>query len=127
MADEQITLDYYKGLPRLTVPLPSRKERCRLTLKPMSNTVGDLSSMLKAEDRGIDRVTISSKGTYHVQRVRLVYLDSQSRLLRVARRVHLFEKRAVYMTAYLSATREVYFYTEEPLPRTHELLSLIHI
>lgn len=60
--EEQITLDYYKGLPRITVPLPSRKERCRFTLKPTTNTVGDLSTMIKAEDRGIDRVTISSKG-----------------------------------------------------------------
>lgn len=61
---EQITLDYYKGLPRLTIPLPSRKERCRFTLKPVSNTVGDLCTMVKAEDRGIDRVVISSNGTY---------------------------------------------------------------
>lgn len=60
--EEQITIDYYKGLPRITVPLPSRKEKCRFTLKPISNTVGDLTSMIKGEDRGVDRVALSSKG-----------------------------------------------------------------
>ncbi|RZC41566.1 calcium uniporter protein, mitochondrial, partial [Asbolus verrucosus] len=44
------------GLPQITVPLPSRRERCRFTLRPISNTVGDFHEMLKKEDRGIDRV-----------------------------------------------------------------------
>ncbi|XP_065215170.1 calcium uniporter protein, mitochondrial isoform X2 [Planococcus citri] len=59
--DHQITIDYYRGLPRITVPLPSRNEKCRFTLKPISNTVGDLTSMIQQEDRGIDRVVLSTK------------------------------------------------------------------
>lgn len=59
--EQIVTLDYHKGLPRITVPLPSRKEKCRFTLKPVSNTVGDLTSMIMAEDRGVDRITLSSK------------------------------------------------------------------
>lgn len=51
-----VTVDYCRGLPQLTVPLPSRKENCRFTLKPISNTVGDFIEMLKKEDKGIDRV-----------------------------------------------------------------------
>ena len=46
----------------MTVPLPSRRERCRFTLRPISNTVGDFLAMLCHEDRGIDRVSVSSLG-----------------------------------------------------------------
>ena len=46
----------------MTVPLPSRRERCRFTLRPISNTVGDFLTMLCHEDRGIDRVAVSSLG-----------------------------------------------------------------
>ena len=46
----------------MTVPLPSRQERCRFTLRPISNTVGDFLAMLCHEDRGIDRVAVSSLG-----------------------------------------------------------------
>ncbi|KAK7603266.1 hypothetical protein V9T40_003265 [Parthenolecanium corni] len=59
--DEQIVIDYYRGLPRITVPLPSRKEKCRFTLKPISNTVRDLTTMIQEEDRGIDRVILHTK------------------------------------------------------------------
>ncbi|KAI4465374.1 calcium uniporter protein mitochondrial [Holotrichia oblita] len=60
MRKEGVTIEYCRGLPQVTVPLPSRKERCRFTLRPVSNTVGDFLQMLKAEDRGIDRVVILS-------------------------------------------------------------------
>ncbi|XP_066991417.2 calcium uniporter protein, mitochondrial [Anabrus simplex] len=56
----EVTVEYYRGLPQVTVPLPSRKERCRFTLRPISNTVGDFLDMLTHEDRGIDRVAVSS-------------------------------------------------------------------
>lgn len=46
----------------MTVPLPSRRERCRFTLRPISNTVGDFLAMLCHEDHGIDRVAVSSLG-----------------------------------------------------------------
>jgi hypothetical protein len=51
-----VTIEYQRGLPQITVPLPSRREKCRFTLKPISNTVGDFIEMLKKEDKGIDRV-----------------------------------------------------------------------
>jgi len=56
----EVTVEYFRGLPQVTVPLPSRRERCRFTLRPISNTVGDFLSMLCHEDRGIDRVAVSS-------------------------------------------------------------------
>nr|CAD7262814.1 unnamed protein product [Timema shepardi] len=58
----EVTVEYFRGLPQITVPLPSRKERCRFTLRPISNTVGDFLEMLRHEDRGIDRVTVNTVG-----------------------------------------------------------------
>lgn len=55
-----VTVEYIRGLPQVTVPLPSRRERCRFTLRPISNTVGDLLQMLRSEDKGIDRAVIST-------------------------------------------------------------------
>lgn len=53
-----VSVVYINGLPHLTIPLPSRNEKCRFALKPVSHRVGDLIEMLKTEDRGIDRATI---------------------------------------------------------------------
>ncbi|XP_076269483.1 mitochondrial calcium uniporter isoform X2 [Rhynchophorus ferrugineus] len=58
---EELNVEYHKGLPKITVPLPSRKERCSFVLKPISNTVGDFLDMLKREDKGIDRVVCKSQ------------------------------------------------------------------
>lgn len=59
-----VTVEYIRGLPQVTVPLPSRKERCRFTLRPISNSVGDFTEMLKKEDKGIDRaVALAMDGT----------------------------------------------------------------
>lgn len=55
-----VTVEYCRGLPQLTVPLPSRREKCLFTLKPISNCVGDFIEMLKKEDKGIDRVIAST-------------------------------------------------------------------
>ncbi|XP_057338782.1 calcium uniporter protein, mitochondrial isoform X2 [Microplitis mediator] len=55
-----VTIDFHRGYPRITVPLPSRKEKCIFTLKPITNTVGDFIHMLKEEDRGIDRACITT-------------------------------------------------------------------
>ncbi|XP_034941225.1 calcium uniporter protein, mitochondrial [Chelonus insularis] len=55
-----VTIDFHRGFPRITVPLPSRKEKCMFTLRPITNTVGDFLHMLKAEDRGIDRACITT-------------------------------------------------------------------
>nr|XP_012229848.1 PREDICTED: calcium uniporter protein, mitochondrial isoform X1 [Linepithema humile]XP_012229850.1 PREDICTED: calcium uniporter protein, mitochondrial isoform X1 [Linepithema humile]XP_012229851.1 PREDICTED: calcium uniporter protein, mitochondrial isoform X1 [Linepithema humile] len=56
----EVTVAYHRGLPRITVPLPSRREHCSFTMKPITHTVGNFIDMLKTEDRGIDRACITS-------------------------------------------------------------------
>lgn len=48
------------GLPQITIPLPSRNEKCVFSLKPISHNVGDFVDMLKFEDKGIDSVFIKN-------------------------------------------------------------------
>ncbi|XP_046753279.1 calcium uniporter protein, mitochondrial isoform X2 [Diprion similis] len=55
-----VSVIYHRGLPRVTVPLPSRREKCMFTLKPITHTVGDFLEMLKQEDKGIDRALITT-------------------------------------------------------------------
>ncbi|XP_063291177.1 calcium uniporter protein, mitochondrial [Pelobates fuscus] len=55
-----VTVIYQNGLPVISVSLPSRRERCRFTLKPISDSVGVFLQQLQEEDRGIDRVAIYS-------------------------------------------------------------------
>ncbi|XP_046884668.1 calcium uniporter protein, mitochondrial [Hypomesus transpacificus] len=57
---EEVTVVYQNGLPVVSVCLPSRRERCQFTLKPLSDCVGVLLQQLQEEDRGIDRVAIYS-------------------------------------------------------------------
>ncbi|KAM4636145.1 calcium uniporter protein, mitochondrial [Discoglossus pictus] len=57
---DEVTVVYQNGLPVISVSLPSRKERCRFTLKPISDSVGVFLQQLQAEDRGIDRVAVYS-------------------------------------------------------------------
>lgn len=59
----EVTVVYQNGLPVISVSLPSRRERCQFTLKPISDSVGVFLQQLQAEDRGIDRVAIYSAGT----------------------------------------------------------------
>ncbi|XP_075248071.1 calcium uniporter protein, mitochondrial-like isoform X2 [Convolutriloba macropyga] len=47
-----------RGLPVLTIPLPSRREKCQFVLRPVGATVGDLLQDIQKEDGGIDRATI---------------------------------------------------------------------
>jgi len=59
----QGTIDDVKvvnGLPQITIPLPSRNEKCVFSLKPISQNVGDFVDMLKFEDKGIDSVFIKN-------------------------------------------------------------------
>ncbi|MBN3299007.1 MCU protein, partial [Amia calva] len=56
----EVSVLYHNGLPVVSVSLPSRKERCQFTLKPISDTVGVFLQQLQDEDRGIDRVAIYS-------------------------------------------------------------------
>lgn len=58
----------------MTVPLPSRREKCMFTLKPVSHTVGDFLQMLMQEDKGIDRALITTIGNTHH-----VYSDENSK------------------------------------------------
>ncbi|MGH0120859.1 UNVERIFIED_CONTAM: hypothetical protein FKN15_024340 [Acipenser sinensis] len=61
---EEVSVVYQNGLPVISVSLPSRRERCQFTLKPISDSVGVFLQQLQAEDRGIDRVAIySADGT----------------------------------------------------------------
>lgn len=53
-----MTVTYTRGLPQVTVPLPSRSELCQFTLRPVTHNVGDFLDMIRSEDRGIDRATI---------------------------------------------------------------------
>lgn len=59
-----MTVVYQNGLPVISVSLPSRRERCQFTLKPLSDCVGVFLQQLQAEDRGIDRVAIYSTGMF---------------------------------------------------------------
>ncbi|KAK0051830.1 calcium uniporter protein mitochondrial [Biomphalaria pfeifferi] len=56
-----VTVDYRDGLPVVTLPLPSRKDTCEFTLKPISQSVGDFIQFIKAEDGGIDSVAFYTK------------------------------------------------------------------
>ncbi|XP_070141217.1 calcium uniporter protein, mitochondrial isoform X2 [Drosophila kikkawai] len=58
---QDIYVEYVNGMPHMTVRLPSRNELCQFALKPITHNVGDLLTMLKAEDRGIDRAAIINK------------------------------------------------------------------
>ncbi|CAH8669116.1 unnamed protein product [Schistosoma rodhaini] len=51
------------GLPKIIIPLPSRREACSFVLKPLQHTVGDLSNFIKCEDSGVDRITFFSKAS----------------------------------------------------------------
>ena len=57
-----MTVKYVRGLPQVTVPLPSRRERCLFTLRPVTNNVGHFVEQLLREDHGIDRVVLKSLG-----------------------------------------------------------------
>ena len=59
----EIDVKYSHGFVSLSVPLPSRRERCLFTFLPATQTIADLVSQLKHEDKGTDHVTVYSKGT----------------------------------------------------------------
>uniref|UniRef100_A0A8C0LHX5 Calcium uniporter protein n=1 Tax=Canis lupus dingo TaxID=286419 RepID=A0A8C0LHX5_CANLU len=61
---DDVTVVYQNGLPVISVRLPSRRERCQFTLKPISDSVGVFLRQLQEEDRGIDRVAIYSPGKH---------------------------------------------------------------
>ncbi|CAH8611049.1 unnamed protein product [Heterobilharzia americana] len=58
---DTVSVHNENGLPRIIVPLPSRREACSFTLKPLQHTVGDLSNFIKCEDSGVDRIVFFSE------------------------------------------------------------------
>ncbi|KAK6187918.1 hypothetical protein SNE40_005838 [Patella caerulea] len=53
-----VTVQFRDGLPVISVPLPSRRESCEFTLKPITHTVGDFLKFIQEEDGGIDRSAV---------------------------------------------------------------------
>ncbi|XP_062991945.1 calcium uniporter regulatory subunit MCUb, mitochondrial [Elgaria multicarinata webbii] len=53
-----VTVNYKHGLPVITLPLPSRKERCQFTVKPMLMTVGAFLQDIQREDNAIEKVEV---------------------------------------------------------------------
>ncbi|XP_041032216.1 calcium uniporter protein, mitochondrial isoform X1 [Carcharodon carcharias] len=58
VTSNDVNVVYQNGLPVLSLNLPSRRERCQFTLRPISDSVGVFLKQLQAEDKGIDRVAI---------------------------------------------------------------------
>ncbi|KAK0182611.1 hypothetical protein PV327_000731 [Microctonus hyperodae] len=82
-ATTDVTVDFHRGFPRITVPLPSRKEKCIFNLKPITNTVGDFIDMLMTEDRGIDRACLTTIDGTRISRCNTIesLLDADFRLI----------------------------------------------
>ncbi|XP_053112392.1 calcium uniporter regulatory subunit MCUb, mitochondrial isoform X2 [Hemicordylus capensis] len=55
---DEITINYKHGLPVITLTLPSRKERCQFTIKPMLMTVGAFLQDIQREDKAIEKVEV---------------------------------------------------------------------
>jgi len=58
----EISVKHTGGFVSLSIPLPSRRERCVFTFLPATQTVADLVSQLKLEDKGTDHVNVYSLG-----------------------------------------------------------------
>ncbi|KAL0840114.1 hypothetical protein ABMA28_015421 [Loxostege sticticalis] len=52
-----LIVTYRRGLPVITVPLPSRREKCRFTLRPVSQTVGDLLEQERLSNEEVTRLS----------------------------------------------------------------------
>ncbi|KAM9142343.1 calcium uniporter regulatory subunit MCUb, mitochondrial isoform 1-T1 [Pangshura tecta] len=55
---DEVTVNYRYGLPVVTLMLPSRKERCQFTIKPMLTRVGTFLQDIQKEDKGIERAEV---------------------------------------------------------------------
>lgn len=58
MPSDEVTVSYRYGLPVVTLMLPSRKERCQFTIKPMLTRVGTFLQDIQKEDKGIERAEV---------------------------------------------------------------------
>ena len=52
---DKVGVTFKCGFPVISVLLPSRKEICEFTLRPLSHSVKDFLQDLQAEDKGIER------------------------------------------------------------------------
>ncbi|XP_030046666.1 calcium uniporter regulatory subunit MCUb, mitochondrial isoform X2 [Microcaecilia unicolor] len=57
----EVTVHYRHSRPIITLLLPSRKERCQFSVKPMLMTVGSFLQDVQKEDKGINSVTICTE------------------------------------------------------------------
>ncbi|XP_054845477.1 calcium uniporter regulatory subunit MCUb, mitochondrial isoform X1 [Eublepharis macularius] len=62
MPSDEVTVNYKHGLPVITVTLPSRKERCQFTVKPMLMTVGAFIEDIREEDKAIEKIEVFTTG-----------------------------------------------------------------
>jgi hypothetical protein len=67
-----------RGLPHISIPLPSRNELCQFTLRPISDNVLTFCENLKQEDKGIDFVAV-----YNNDGVRIANSTSIQHLLQL--------------------------------------------
>ncbi|XP_048365308.1 calcium uniporter regulatory subunit MCUb, mitochondrial isoform X2 [Sphaerodactylus townsendi] len=58
LVPSDVSVDYKHGLPVITLTLPSRKERCQFTVKPMLMTVGDFMRNIQQEDKVIEEIKV---------------------------------------------------------------------
>lgn len=58
VAESTISVRFVRGLPLLSVTLPSRQEACQFSLRPLTDNVGSLCEQLQREDRGLDLVAV---------------------------------------------------------------------
>lgn len=62
----------------IEVPLPSKREMCQFTLKPISDTVSWFCKNIKCEDKGIEIVYVYSTGKFErLQNRNLEFRNSQ--------------------------------------------------
>lgn len=87
---------YKQGLPEITVPLPSRREKCRFTLRPLGSTVNDFMRSLCLEDKGIDHISIcSSDGVRIASSSTIESLLSEPFYLTLNNQVYLVEPPSI--------------------------------
>lgn len=63
--EENLCIWYQNGLPVIEIPLPSRREMCQFTLKPITDTVARFCRNIEYEDKGIEIVYVYSTSKFH--------------------------------------------------------------
>lgn len=63
---DNVAVTFKSGFPVISVPLPSRRERCEFTLRPLSHTVKDFLKDIQEEDKGIERAMVYNEDGYRI-------------------------------------------------------------